>query len=130
MKPLAIWVAVVGILLAVLAIASNSLRETKQVFVLVDSSFETTAVWDDVRDELHDIESRDNTEFALATEKEFVHSWSDRLLLGSVSPYAPCSFDSVAHAEVAEADERILITSSSSCDTSAFVDWTIVVLDP
>jgi hypothetical protein len=44
--------------------------------------------------------------------------------------FAPCSFDEIdSFPEAADADDRILVTTSDSCDTSALVDWEIVLLD-
>ncbi|MGI9602094.1 MAG: hypothetical protein ACR2QE_09430, partial [Acidimicrobiales bacterium] len=126
MRPLAIWLVVVVAVFAGLAIAASLWPEdeAKRVFVVVDASFPMREVWDEVDNELDRIDNRDNTEFALATEKDFIHTWRDNLRLGSVEAFAPCDFDEIeAYAEVAEADELILVTTAGSCDTAAFVDW-------
>ena len=87
--------------------------DTGRVFVLVDSSFPMESVWDQVGDELDEIDDQRFSEFALATEKARVHSWSDDLRLGAVTPFAPCGFDDVAgYTEIGEADNLILITYS------------------
>ena len=132
MKPLAIWLLVVAAVFAILAVVATMLpTDTKRVFVVVDSSFPMREVWDDVDDELDRIDNRDDAEFALATEKDFIHTWRDELRLGSVEPFAPCTFEGIdASAEVIEADSLILITTSKSCDSSQFVDWEIRHLDP
>ena len=47
-----------------------------------------------------------------------------------MDPFAPCTFEGIdAHTEVAEADDLILITTSTSCDTTAFTDWEIILLE-
>jgi len=129
-KPLLIWVTVVAVLFGGLGVLSSSLNETKRTFVLVDSSFEMTAVWADVRGAVADIGSREDHEFALATEKELVHSWADRLDVGGISPYAPCGFGDVAYAEIDQADELVLVTTVGSCDRSLFEGWEIILLEP
>ena len=68
---------------------------------------------------------------ALATEKDFIHTWSDQLRLGAISPFAPCTFAGIEnHAEVGEADTLILITTAASCDTTALTDSDIRLLQP
>lgn len=129
MKPLAIWIAVVAVAFGGFAIATSVLRDTTQVFVVVDSSFPMGTVWSQVPDELERIGSRDYAEFALATEKDAVHGWASGLTLTGVEPFAPCTFEAIGdYPEVAEADELILITTAGSCDTSALVGWDIISL--
>ena len=131
MKPLVIFLVIVTVGFGALALVTNATRSTDRVFVVVDSSFPMTEVWSDVDDELRAIGDRDHSEFALATEKEFVHSWQADLRLGGVVPFAPCTFEGIeAHAAVAEADELILITTAASCDPSSLTDWEIIQLGP
>lgn len=132
MKPLAIWFVGVAIVFAVFAVISNSVRETERVFVVVDSSFQMEATWTRVAGELDRIDDQQFAEFALATEKQPVHSWASELSIGSVIPFAPCGFEDVeTYPEFSEADEVILITTPTSCDTTELSDkWTIVELSP
>jgi hypothetical protein len=106
-------------------------RDTDRVFVVVDSAFQMERVWNQVPNQLDEIDDQRFSEFALATEKTIVHSWSDQLRLGAVTPFAPCGFDDVsAYAEVGEADELILITTQASCASDLFADWKIILLEP
>jgi hypothetical protein len=74
---------------------------------------------------------RQYSEFALATEKDLVHSWQEDLRLGTTTPFAPCDFSEIgAYSEIGDADELILVTTSSSCPVDAFIDWTVMVLKP
>lgn len=132
MKPLAIWLAVVAVVFGAYALITAATRDTKQVFVVVDSSFQMRPVWTDVQLELDRIDNQDHAEFALATEKRFVHSWEPELRLVGIDAFAPCTFDGVdASPEATDADERILITTTANtCDTSALVDWQIIELVP
>ncbi|MGA7758227.1 MAG: hypothetical protein WBL31_13890 [Ilumatobacteraceae bacterium] len=138
MKPLAIWIAVVAVVFGGYALVASLLRETEQVFVVVDTSFFMEAKEPEVRRELDRIDDRDRGEFALATVRDqvgnggaaLVHSWQDELTLGGFQAFGPCSLAGIDQfAEASSADERILITTSMSCDTSALTDWTIVTLD-
>ncbi|NOX31213.1 MAG: hypothetical protein GXP35_14370 [Actinobacteria bacterium] len=56
MKPLAIWVAIVAVVFGAYALVTSSLRETSQVFVVVDSSFDMGPVWRGVQRELDRID--------------------------------------------------------------------------
>ena len=130
MKPLAFWVIGLAIALGAFVVIVNLVRETDRVLVVVDSSFPMTEVWNKVPAELDEIDDQRYSEFALATEKSLVHSWSQELRLGAVTAFAPCDFAEIAtYAQVADADELILITTSMSCSTEAFSDWTIILLE-
>src|SRR6478735_7159012 len=119
MKPLAIWLAVVAVVFGGYALITSATRDTTQVFVVVDSSFQMRPVWTDVQLELDRIDDEDHAEFALATEKGPVHSWQPELTLVGVDAFAPCTFDGIDQSpEATAADERILITTSANtCDT-------------
>ena len=132
MKPLAIWLVVVAAVFVGLAVLTNATRSTSRVFVVVDSSFPMSTVWADVEAELDRIDDRDRAEFALATEKRLIHGWQDELELGTVPPIAPCTFEEIeSHSELADADDRILVTTAASCDTSGLAgNWDIILLSP
>jgi hypothetical protein len=131
-KPLAIWLAIVAVVFGGYALITSALRDTNQVFVVVDSSFQMRPVWTDVQLELDRIDDEDHAEFALATEKESVHSWQSELVLVGVETFAPCTFEGIdTYPEVAEADDLVLITTSANtCDVSALTEWEIIELRP
>ena len=135
MKPLAIWIAVVAVVFGGYALVTSLLRGTEQVFVVVDTSFFMEAKEPEVRRELDRIDDRDRSEFALATVRDrggaaLVHDWQDELTLGGFQAFGPCSFAGIdGLPDASTADERILSTTSTSCDTTALAGWTIVTLD-
>ena len=134
MKPFAIWLAIVAVVFGAYALVSTALQETSRVFVFVDVSFAMEGRDDEIRAELDDIDDRDDAEFALAfgrrNDSELVHSWQPELTWTTQPLFAPCSFDGIDDfAEATEADDRILVTTSGSCDTATLVDWEIVLLD-
>ncbi len=135
MKPLAIWIAVVAVVFGGYALVASLLRGTEQVYVVVDTSFFMEAKEPEVRRELDRIDDRDRSEFALATVRDrggaaVVHDWQDELALGGFQAFGPCSFAGIDELpDASAADERILITTSASCDTTALTGWTIVTLD-
>ena len=100
MKPLAIWIVVVAVVFGGYALVTSLLRETEQVFVVVDTSFFMEANDAQVRRELDRIDDRDRSEFSLATVRDrggsvLVHSWQDQLTLGGFQAFGPCSLDGI-----------------------------------
>ena len=140
MKPLAIWLAVVVVVFGGYALIASGTRDTKMVYVFVDSSNPMQPVWRKVTRELDRLDDRDHTEFALAEgqrqRSRLVHSYQSTLDLGNVTPFAPCSFADVdTFPEAADADEKILITTAVStanpaCDTTTLVGWDVIELTP
>jgi hypothetical protein len=134
-KPLAIWLAIVAVVFGGYALVASLLRETEQVFVFVDSSFRMETLNTEIIAELDRIDDRSNAEFALARgqdrSSELVHSWQPELRWTTTPLFAPCSFADIdSFPESTDADERILITTAGSCDTSALTGWTVVELTP
>jgi hypothetical protein len=116
---------------------ASLLDETEQVLVVVDASQPMLVLTNDIILELDRIDDRDGAEFALATvssqrsNTNMVHSWQSELRWANAQLFGPCSFDGIeAFPETADADERILITTPGSCDTTALTDWTIIELTP
>lgn len=135
MKPFAIWLAIVAVVFGGYALVSSSLQETSRVFVAVDTSVGMAAYDDEIRRELDRIDDRDDAEFALAnvsnqrSNSGLVHTWQSQLRWNGAQRFGPCSFaDIEATPEATDADDRILVTTSD-CDTSALVDWEIILLD-
>jgi hypothetical protein len=134
-KPLAIWLAIVAVVFGGYALVASLLRETEQVFVFVDSSFRMETLNTEIIAELDRIDDRSNAEFALARgqdrSSELVHSWQPELRWTTTPLFAPCSFAGIdSFTESTDADERILITTAGSCDTSTLGDWTVIELTP
>lgn len=136
MKPFAIWLA-----MSLLVFGSFSggyhlylTRNPRKIAVAVDTSFPMRTVWSQVRNRLEELTSARYTQFALLTEKGRVHSWSDTVEIGKLSPYAPRDFSGLADAatvpEVAEADERILLTNAPPDQTGPLRGdgWRVVEL--
>ena len=136
MKPLAIWLAIVAIVFGGYALATTLLRQTDQLFVFVDSSNPMELLNNEVIAELDRIDDRDDAEFALARGQEqsgaeLVHSWQPELRWTTTPLFGRCSFEEIdSFPEATAADERILITTPGSCETTTLTDWTIVELTP
>mgnify|MGYP001552472106 FL=1 len=131
MRPLVLFllglVVVFGLLAAVIVLT----RPSERVFVVVDSSFPMRDVWNQVPAVLDEIEDEGYAEFALATEKDLVHTWRPAFRLRSQTVYAPCDFaDIETYAEAAEADALVLVTTSASCPTDGLAGWEVRTLEP
>jgi hypothetical protein len=136
-KPLAIWLAIVAVVFGGYALVASVLDETERVFVVVDASQPMLALNNDIIIELDRIDDRDGAEFALATVSSqrsntgLVHSWQSELRWSNRPLFGLCSFADIdSFTESSDADERILITTAGSCDTSALTGWTVVELTP
>jgi hypothetical protein len=134
-KPLAIWVAIVAVVFGGYALVASMLSETDQVFVVVDASQPMQLLNNDIVVELDRIDDRDDSEFALAFVRrntaELIHVWQPEFRWTNEALFAPCSFDGIdSFPEATGADERILITTADSCDTTALTDWTVIQLTP
>ena len=132
MRPFAIWLAAFVVVFGVFALVTNNVRETDEVFVLVDSSFEMQDVWTRVAVELDRIDDERFSEFALATEKSVVHDYQERLRIGDVVPFAPCDNEQLGrYPQIETADRLVMITTEGSCLTEGLSgDWEIIELEP
>ncbi len=132
MKALAIWVVVVSLVFGAAAgiyhVARS--RDPQRVFVVVDSSFPMVEDWDEIAEVLDGLDGDRYAEYALATEKNAVHTWADELRLAGVTAYAPRDLSRLlqadAYPEVAEASRLVLVTNADAAATEALVEWEIV----
>jgi hypothetical protein len=131
-RPFAIWLAAFVVVFGVFAFVTNNVRETEEVFVLVDSSFDMRDVWTRLPGELDRIDDDRYSEFALATEKSIVHGYQERLRIGDVVPFAPCDNDGLdRYPQIETADRLVMITTEGSCLTAGLEgDWEIITLEP
>jgi len=131
LKALLIFLVGLVLVFGALALLISMSGEPKRVFVVIDSSFPMRQVWNQVPGTLDDIESQGYSEFALATEKDSVHSWQERPQFRDANAFAPCDFSRIdAYREATEADELVLITTGGSCPTDALADWRVITLQP
>lgn len=132
MKALVVWLLVVGAVfgaaMGIYVFVQSS--DTERVFVVVDSSFPMTDDWAEVADVLDDLDDQRYAEFALATEKQSVHTWDDELLLAGVNPYAPRDLSRVlapdGYPEQPEADRLVLVTNAPAAELEQLTAWEII----
>ena len=134
-EALLIWLAIVAVVFGAYALITTR-RETKQVYVVVDSSFQMRPCGTTSNSNSIASTTRNTPSSLSPPRRDWMHSWQSELVLIGVNAFAPCDFAGIADAtaEAREADERILITTSAndetSCPTTELVDWQIIQLDP
>ena len=138
MKPFAVWLALT--LLVFVAFSGGYhvylTKNPRKIAVAVDTSYPMRAAWGQVGKRLADLTAARYTQFALLTEKGRIHSWSDRLETGELSPYAPRDLsglgDASAFPEIADADKRVLLTNAPPDRTDPLKrnGWDIVDVTP
>lgn len=132
MKPFSIWIASTLLVFAILSGAYHFFltENPRRVLVVVDSSFSMQSVWRRIPQILEGICHQRYTEFALATEKNTVHSWASRCDLGGTTPYAPRDFSRLltanSYPEVGQATEKYLITNAGASLITKFSSWNII----
>lgn len=122
-------------------------KSPRKVLVAVDSSGSMKAVWNQVPQSLKMIAGQQRyVIFSLVTEKSrvptkenpnpalSVPSWSSELQLGTIIPYLPRDFAKLTgnaqYPEVAEAQQKYLITDAEGAQSQNWKGWTIIRLTP
>lgn len=136
MKPFSFWLAITLIVFGTFSGGYHLYltQNPRKVMVAVDSSFPMQSVWHQVSRVLKIIGDKRYAEFSLVTEKNRIHSWSSKLKLGNVSPYAPRNFSKLVSKgnlpEIDEATETYFITNADASQTEKFGGWEIIYLTP
>ncbi len=136
MKPFAIWVVLTLTLFGAISGAYHVYLRTnpRKILVAVDSSFSMNTVWPQIHRQLDAISDQRYASFCLVTEKNKVHSWSPTLQMGEIVPYAPRDFSKLSnpslYTELAEADEKYLITDKEGAQSGNIGDWNVIRLMP
>ena len=131
MKPFSIWLAVTLLVFGSFGAAYHSYLtdNPRKVLVALDTSFPMQSVWHRVPRVLETFDHRRYTEFALVTDKNRIHGWSPKLVLGTVGLYAPRDFskltDNASYPEIDEASEKWLVTNSEPSQTVSLSGWQI-----
>ena len=135
MKPIVAWFVIAIASYAGLAGGYHAHLDAnpRRVVVVVDSSNPMRGMLPRVDAVLDQLATRRYHEFALFTDRSRIHTWATRFSPGRISPYGPrerAGFEARlealrAKAELAEADEIVLITNAQSDVTGGLGGWTI-----
>lgn len=134
MRIFLVWLSITGAAFAAYGFAYHTrlTQAPRQILIAVDDSHAMKSAWPLIPELLDSLDDSPYARFALVTTKARVHSWSNRLELGSIRPYAPRNFERLTGAhrpnEVTEADRRILITNATPSATPSLPGWEIVRL--
>ncbi len=132
MKPLFVWLALTLAAFGSLggAYHLNLTGDPRKVLVIVDSSFAMKSIWHRLPQVLDGIGDRRYAAFGLMTEKNRVHGWQSRLVLGRVAPYAPRDFAKLKTAkgapEAEQASEVYFLTNAAADQLDGLPSWTII----
>ena len=132
MKPFLVWLA-----LALAAFGSlggayhlSLSSDPRKVLVIVDSSFAMKSIWHRVPHALDRIGDRRYAAFGLMTEKNRVHGWQSKLVLGRLVPYAPRDFAQLKTTkgtpEAERATEVYFLTNAAADQLDGLPSWTII----
>ena len=132
MKPFLIWLTLTltafGSLGGAYHLALSG--EPRKVLVIVDSSFPMKSIWHRVPQVLDGIGERRYAAFGLMTEKNRVHGWQSKLVLGRLAPYAPRDFAKLKAAkgapEAEQATEVYFLTNAAEDQLDGLPSWTII----
>ena len=135
MKPFLTWITSTLVVFGILGGAYHFYleRNPRKVLVAVDTSFPMKAVWGQVPDALEAIAEQRYTAFSLVTEKNRIHSWSDRLQSIKTMPYAPRKVSKLTdreYTEIDDASEKYFITNASAAEIEQLKGWTILHIAP
>jgi hypothetical protein len=104
----------------------------RRVAVVVDTSYPMQSVWGRVPRILDELDEARYTEYALASDKRLIRSWSPTLHLALGQPYGPRDFsrlaDPAAIPELAAADQVVFITNAPAAETETLPNWRILRL--
>jgi hypothetical protein len=102
----------------------------RRIAVVVDTSYPMLAVWGRVPALLDAIGRVRYSEFALASDKRLIRSWSPTLHLALGQPYGPRDFsrltDPAGIPDLAAADEVVFITNASPAEMESLPGWRIL----
>jgi hypothetical protein len=134
MKAFLLWLALAIIGFGGLAGGyDNYLRDNpRRIAVVVDTSYDMTAVWPRVEPTLSDIGATRYSAFSLITDKRLIHGWQPRLRLNLAEPYGPRDFGKLMElrtaSEIAQAETVYFLTNAPASETAPFSGWQVVPL--
>ena len=132
MKPILVWLALTLAAFGSLAGAYhlNLAGDPRKVLVIVDSSFAMKSIWHRVPQILDELSDRRYAAFGLMTEKNRVHGWQSKLVLGRLAPYAPRDFAKLKTGtgapEAEHASEVYFLTNAATDQLDGLPSWTII----
>ena len=134
MKPFVVWLILAVFGFGGLAGGYHSyLQENpRRIAVVVDTSYDMTAVWPRVEPELMQIGAARYSAFSLVTDKRVIHGWQPRLRASLAEPYGPRDFaklrELASAPEITGAEKVYFLTNAPAAEIAPFTGWQIVSL--
>src|SRR5262245_3259909 len=105
----------------------------RRIAVIVDTSYDMTAVWPRVEPKLVEIGAARYSDFSLITDKRLIHGWQPQLRVSLAEPYGPRDFGKLkelrtAAPEIAEAETVYFLTNAPASEIAAFTGWQVIPL--
>jgi len=134
MKPFLVWL--VSALLGFGGLAGGYhgyLQDNpRRIAVVVDTSYDMTAVWPRVEPALTELGAARYSAFSLVSDKRVIHGWQARLRASLADPYGPRDFTKLREfasaPEIAEAEQVYFITNAPAAAISSFGGWQVISL--
>lgn len=132
MRSLLIWAFIAALAFVGYAMSSHSYltENPHRVLVVVDASAAMQSDWPTIKSPLAALDSSARyTTFALGTQRDLIHTWSEHLNLGHLRPGGERELDTLnraAHLPATPADRKILITNASPETLSHLPEWEIL----
>ena len=116
MKPFLIWLVLALLGFGGLAGGYHGYLQDnpRRIAVVVDTSYDMTAVWPRVEPELTEIGAARYSAFSLVTDKRVIHGWQPRLRASLAEPYGPRDFAKLRELGIGAGDRRAPKRSISS----------------
>ncbi len=134
MKPFLVWLALALLGFGGLAGGYHGYLQDnpRRIAVVVDTSYDMTAVWPRIESQLLQIGAARYSSFSLVTDKRVIHGWQPRLRASLAEPYGPRDFTKLRELasapEIAEAEAVYFLTNAPASDIAPFRGWQVVTL--
>jgi hypothetical protein len=134
MKPFLVWLVLALLGFGGLAGGYHGYLQDnpRRIAVVVDTSYDMTAVWPRVEPELTQIGAARYSAFSLITDKRVIHSWQPRLRASLAEPYGPRDFAKLRELasvpEITGAETVFFLTNAPAADIAPFSGWQVISL--
>jgi hypothetical protein len=134
MKPFILWLAIAVLGFGGLAGGYHGYLQDnpRRIAVVVDTSYDMTAVWPRVEPAMATIGTARYSAFSLVTDKRVIHGWQPRLRASLADPYGPRDFTKLreltSSPEIADSEAVYFITNAPAAEIASFAGWQVVSL--
>ena len=134
MKPFLVWLVLALLGFGGLAGGYHGYLQDnpRRIAVVVDTSYDMTAVWPRVGPAMAGIGAARYSAFSLVTDKRVIHGWESRLRVTLAEPYGPRDFTKLkvlaSAPEITGAEKVYFLTNAAASEIAPFSGWQIISL--